>query len=645
MESPVNRLQDEATRKLSVDAVKNVSKGKWDAAERQFADAKDPLASKLYHWLLLTRATDVKWTNELFIRLSEFVRHNPEWPGSSKMKVRAEGVMPENLSVKEVLAWYDQFPPHTPYGMKRYMDALVSEGRLDNARDFLADWWASTLTSRDQQREIFGRYGNFLTIDAHKRRFDALLRAGHYQNARAIAHVLGDGYPELAEARIALSNGSGKGLDGIINAVPVSLQNDPGLMYERLHWRRKKGLDDGAVELLKNTPNEIQDLDGWWTERHIMIRRLLEKADFDGAYTLAADHRQSDGFAYAQAEWLAGWLALQFMDKPTEGYERFVALYHNVRTPVSKARAAYWAGRAASGLKQHDLAKTWYKSAAEFKTTFYGQMAGAALSMRKELPRSKLPSLSSSERSEFERNELMQAAMIFKTAGDDRTADDFINAFLDLDETPKRYRYAAEVMAAQDDFHRAVQIAKKASRKGLFLTKQAYPTITKHLQGIDTAEWALIHALIRQESMFDYKAQSPAGALGLMQLMPATAREVSKKEKVGYKKEWLTERPKYNMQLGASYISKLLNQYDGSYPLAIAAYNAGPSRVNSWLNTFGDPRKGEINIIDWIELIPVYETRNYVQRVLENTHIYRLRLMGIQEQPQEELHIAFHTKP
>lgn len=645
VETPVNRLQNQEAHALSIAAIKNVRRGRWEQAQAAFAQARDPLASKLYHWLLLTHAEKDDWTNELFIRLSYFVRHNPEWPGISTMKLRAEGVMPSDLSNAEVLAWYDDFPPRTPYAMGRYMDALIIEGKAERARAFLADWWAGTLTSRDQQRSIFKKYGGYLTIDAHKKRFDSLLRAGHYDSARGIADVLGQGYPALAEARIALKGGGGKNIDGLVAAVPSYLLDDPGLMYERLRWRRERGFDQGALEILRDAPDHIQNREAWWKERHIFIRRLLEKGDYKGAYDLASDHKQVDGFSYAQAEWLAGWLALQFMHKPTEGYERFVALYHNVNTPVSKARASYWAGRAATGLGQSDLAQSWYKTAAEFKTTFYGQMAGAALSLRGGLPQGKLPSLSSAERKDYKRNELMQAALLFKEAGDEYTANSFINAFLENDETPKAYRYAAEILAGQDDFYRAVQVAKKASHKGLFLTKQAYPTITKHLTGINSAEWALIHALIRQESMFDATAKSSAGALGLMQLMPATAREVSKKENIGYNQDWLTERPKYNMELGASYIGGLLKKYDDSYPIAIAAYNAGPGRVDGWLRVFGDPRKGDINIIDWIELLPVYETRNYVQRVLENTYIYRLRLEGIQAQPIEELHLAFHVKP
>ncbi len=645
-ESPVNRRQTSSAKKLTISALKDIESGKWDEARKKIAQSKDPLAAKIYYWILLTNTEKKEWTNNLFIKLSRFVRENPEWPSVKKMKLRAEGVMPEDLSNAEVLAWYNDFPPITTYGMGRYMDALIIEGEKDKAREFVADWWASTLVSRDQQRDIFKKYGRYLTLDAHKKRFNALLHHQEYDSARGVASVLGQGYPALAKARIALARGKTIGLSKLIDKVPVYLKDDPGLLYERLKWRRKRDLDRGALEILAKAPDSdlILNRKDWWAERHIMIRRVLEKGQYGKAYKLADAHIQKDGFAYAQAQWVAGWLALRFMNKPTQGYERFIALYQKVKTPVSKARAAYWAGRAASALKQEKLAQSWYKKAAEFKTVYYGQLAGAAISMKGGLPRSKLSKLSRSELRNYKKNELFQAYELFNKTGTNDRAESFLYAFLANNETAKSYKFAAEIVAKQGDYYGSVRIAKKATKKGLFLTRQSYPTITKKMTNIHSAEWALIHALIRQESMFDYKASSGAGALGLMQLMPRTAREVSKKVNVSYNKEWLTSRPEYNILLGSSYIAQLVERYDGSYPMAIAAYNAGPSRVNSWVKLYGDPRTGQINYIDWVELIPIYETRNYVQRVMENTYIYRLRLKNIQRQPENQLHVAIHRK-
>lgn len=646
-ESPVNRKQSERARNMTVEAVKLIEKGKWEEARQKIAQSKDPLATKIFYWMRLMRADRKDWSNDDFIRLSSFISKNPEWPDILKMTLRAEGIMPEELSNEEVIAWYQKFEPQTPYGMGRYMDALIINGEYDKARTVLAQWWEETLTSGNSQQKIFQKYGGYLTLDAHKRRFNALLHEKHYESAMDIAHVLGQGYPQLAKARIALSKNKGSGVGELIDAVPSYLSEDPGLLYERLKWRRKRGLDSGASDILLMDINaeNVRNRKDWWKERHIIIRRLLESGQHEKAYKISAKHMQKEGFSYAQAQWLTGWLALRFMNRPTDAYERFSALAGKVSTPVSKSRAGYWAGRAAYAMGQRDLSRKWYKDASQYKTVFYGQMAGAALSRGGELPKSKLPHITASDYKNFEKKELFQAFEVFKQANKTRHAEKFMSAFLKANETPKSYRFAAEKLAQNNDFYNAVKVAKKASRKGLFLTKQSYPTITKHLQDIHSAEWALIHALIRQESMFDYNAKSSAGARGLMQIMPSTAKYLSKKMNVSYNKAWLTDNPKYNLHLGAYYIGELIERYDGHYPLAIAAYNAGPGRVDKWLKLFGDPRKNEIGILDWLELIPIYETRNYVQRVLENTYVYRLRLKDIQLHTEKQLHVAFHPEP
>ena len=640
------RGQTREAKKQTIRALRLIDEGKWDEAQGIIAQSKDPLAAKIYRWMLLTNTNKGEWDNQLFISLSQFIRHNAQWPNVKRMGRRAEYVMPETLSNNEVIAWYEDFPPHSFKGMRRYMDALIINGKRDQAKEMLARWWASSEISRSQQKQIVRDYKAYLTLDAHKKRCDTLLYKKDYGNAVAIANLLGNGYPELARARMALAKNKNTGLGELIDKVPKDLQNDPGLLYERLHWRRKRNLNKGALEILYKTPSAelIQHKKKWWKERHIMIRRSLEKRKLQQAYELASAHIQDKGFEYAQAEWIAGWLALRLINSPTEAYERFTALYAKVTTPVSKARAAYWSGRAAQDMGQSVMAQDWYKKAAEFKMTFYGQMGGAALSLENQLPQRRLPHLSSSQRRIYERSELIMASDLFLEAGQPEISEDFIDAFLQKDEIPKAYRFAAEHVAKKGNSHMAVKLAKKAMKKGLFLTKQSYPTITKHLTNINYTEWALIHALIRQESMFDVNAKSSAGARGLMQIMPSTARHIAKNSGVPYRKAWLTSNPKYNITLGSYYIAKLIDRYDGSYPLAIAAYNAGPGRVREWLNLFGDPRKGEVDLIDWIELIPIYETRNYVQRVMEGVYIYRLRLKHIQRQPVKQLHVDIYDE-
>lgn len=602
-----------------------MEKGQWENARQKTAQSKDPLAAKLYHWRLFSKAEDKEWEPGLFMRLAHFIRQNPDWPGMKNLRLRAEKVMPENLGSQEIVAWFDEFPPQTSEGIGRYLDALIIEGRQKDAQKRIADWWADTLVSRELQTKIFQRFGQYLTFDAHKKRFDALLSNGHYTNARAIAGVLGQGYPELAEARIALMEKK-SGVNALINKVPSYLQNDAGLLYLRLKWRREKGDDAGAIEILRAAPDpqKVRNPEDWWKERHIVIRRMLEKGQYKTAFELADKHMQTEGLAYAQAQWLAGWLALRFMKQPTQAFERFTALHEKVSTPISKSRAAYWAGRAAEGFNNKEIARDWYKKAAQYFSTYYGQMAIRILSLEEEIPRASVPSLSRADIEKFRKNDLIQAAMLYNAAGETNIASSFLQAFANEGAGPKAYRFGAELSAKMDHYHDAVKIAKRATDKGLFLTSQAYPLVSQWVRDDSGVELAFIHALIRQESMFDRNATSSAGAKGLMQLMPGTAKETAKKENISYRPDWLTDRPDYNIRLGSAYMSRLLERYDNSYALATAAYNAGPGNVDKWLNLFGDPRNKEIDLLDWIELIPIYETRNYVQRVMENLYVYRI---------------------
>ncbi len=641
-EAAATRLQTQSQRANTIEAVQAYNKGDWQLAEEKIRQTQDPFAAKLFHWLIFTRGPKEGWSDAKFVRLTHFIRQNPDWPGIRNLRLRAESKMPEGQPPQDVVAWYADFEPLTATGMDRYLAALISTGRKSEAKKYLSEWWSSdTSMSREEQRGIYNRYGSLLGRDDHRKRMDALLYAGHYQNARAVAGVLGNGYPELAEARIALAGQKGGGVNVLLAKVPQRLQSDPGLLYERLRWRRRNKDDVGALEILHNAPDadDILNAEDWWQERHIIIRRMMERRSFESAYLLASEHGQSEGLSYAQAEWMAGWLALRFLHKPEEALKRFEALYEKVETPISKSRAAYWAGRATKELGQVEASEAWYQKAAALRTTYYGQLAAGELSLENKLPSAAPPVITTEDKYAFDSSDLVQAARILHNAGMRHEASQFIQAFVKKEETPKGYRYAAEMAADMEQYHDAIRIAKDATKEGMFLTSQSYPVIAKHLQGVPL-EWSLVHALIRQESMFDFDAVSPAGALGLMQIMPATAKEVARKKGISHSTDRLTRDPAHNIRLGTAYLDQMLDRFNGSYVLAIAAYNAGPGRVDQWIETFGDPRTGAVDMVDWIEMIPIYETRNYVQRVMEGVYVYRLRLHGIQKRPQEPLYIA-----
>lgn len=620
-------LQSKQAHGHTLRAIRLAEQDRWEQARGEIVAAKDPLAAKLFFWLQYTRRD----AGLNFVLLTHFIRDNPEWPGMRGLRHKAETNMPSGMAPRDVIEWFDDYPPLTAKGADRYLQAILATGNVEKARAYLSEWWASTPLSRDDQRNLFRQYNRYINTAAHHKRFDMLMLKGQYENAMAVAQVLQQGYPELALARMALAKEEGN-VDTLVRAVPPRLQNDPGLLYERIRWRRRNNHDEAAIQMLRHMPaiNVIQNPDEWWMERHIIIRRLLEQRRYQDAYNMAAAHKMETGLPFAQAEWMAGWLALRFLNQPAKALNHFKHLHDNVSSPISKSRASYWAGRALLAMGQNDTAKQWYRDAAQFQTTFYGQMAAAELKLDGTVTSAAPPVLTAQDKARFNASALIQAAHLFSEAGQKNTASSFLKAFVEHEDSAKAYLFGADMALNMRGYHDAVTIAKDATNKGLFLTAQAYPVITDQLQNVDM-EWALVHALIRQESVFNAEARSPAGALGLMQLLPGTAEETARKLGIPHSTGWLTARPAHNIRLGSAFMQRLLNKYDGAYPLAIAAYNAGPGRVDKWLVTYGDPRKGEIDIIDWIELIPIYETRNYVHRVVEGTYVYRLRLKNIQK--------------
>lgn len=628
-------LMSGADRGAVHEALLAIKKRQWQKAESIIARTKDPLAAKVYYWLYYTKGGGPVQFN----RISAFIRQNPGWPKTGAMRLAAEKAMPDNLPDVDVIVWYDSYPPLTPDGMDRYMAALLKKGAKDRAAAVIDAWWRKTSLTSDQQRHFYGRYGGLLTKESHIARFGYTLMLKQYTNARGLARVLGRGYPDLAEARIALAQGGGN-VDTLISRVPPQLQDDPGLLLERLRWRRRNNKDFGAIEILHNMPSAaiIPNPDEWWQERHILARRLMEKGRFESAYLLLDKHQQEEGVSFAEAEFLAGWLALK-IKKPERAFERFESLYHKTTTPISRSRGAYWAGRASEALGHPDIARQWYRTAARYQIAFYGQMAIAKLEDAYKPPQQLPPEKTLAGQTKFDALEMVQMAKILSKAGfrDDTSA--FLDALAEDVKTPEDYLLVAELATELNHRHNAVRIAKKGLQKGILLMDQAYPTMLTSMKRVDL-EWALVHALIRQESAFDYAAVSPAGARGLMQLMPATAKGVARKNGISHSTDMLISNPDHNIRLGTLYLKQVLDRFDGSYALALAAYNAGPGRVDQWIGMFGDPRSNAVDMTDWIEMIPIGETRNYVQRVLEGTYIYRIKLRDVQKSFNAPIHVT-----
>ena len=621
-----------------VSALRQAEKGNWAQAQYLERTSSNPAVKTTLKWYAYTKGV----SDGSFDNTAAFINSHMDWPYIDKIRLEAEKHITDNVPDVVVIKWFSKHQPLTSSGMDRYLNALKARGRNDEVKKILREWWAEADLTRDQQKQFFARYNHLMDKDSHKKRMTALLYKGDYANAMAVADVLGADYVLLAKARKGLATNDGA-VNSLIAAVPSSLRNDEGLLYERLKWRRKNDLNDGAIEILNQAPRAtaMYNPKGWWRERHIIIRRLIEEKQYNKAYLLASGHKQTEGFPLAQAEWVSGWLALRFVNKPWQAFEHFEKLYKNVETPISKSRGAYWSGRASEALKHPEVARQWYEVASRYPETFYGQLAAEKIGAKAVLRNDSAPFISKEQRNQYDRKDLVQAARWLAKAGmKQQTSAMLLRLSKNADHIPD-YLYAAELADNLGYKDISIKIAQNLQNdKNIRIGKYLYPQLTDELRNVKHVEWALVNALIRQESRFDQNAVSPAGARGLMQIMPATARGVAAKKGMRHQTEWLTSNPSHNISLGSDYISQMVGKFDGSYAMAAAAYNAGPNRVVRWIDEFGDPRRGQIDLIDWIELIPIYETRNYVQRVLEGVHVYRNTLKGKQSPPVVPIHVA-----
>ncbi|MFT5485752.1 MAG: soluble lytic murein transglycosylase [Paracoccaceae bacterium] len=616
---PLSKPLSKSEAKLYSTALTAAEKGNWRSAHRQANKIRGELPAKVMRWLELSQ----RGNRKNFDAISGFVFENDDWPRRGTLRRRAEEALDGSVPPREVMRWFSTYPPLTTDGKTRLVEAVIANGQKEKARKLIRETWVSANFGRKQEREFRKRYRKFLNKADHTARLDRLLWDGQITRARRMIPLVDDATQKLAMARISLRAFRG-GVDWHIRQVPASLRTDPGLVFERARWRRRKGLDNGAYELLKNVPANAPFATKWWVERSIIARRLLAKGHISEAYRLARANGLSTGARFVEAEWLAGWIALRHLDEPKTAYTHFSNIGNRVAYPISKARAAYWVGRAAEASGDLAAATKSFQAASKHGTTYYGQLAAARSNSSVVLTSSRVAP-TKPERSIFERDERVRAVRLLSQVGARNHVRPFMYKLLSEAKTPQRQVLTAELanQIGRRDF--AVRAGRKSYRTGSPLPEIAYPIIK--MTG-NHPEQALLHAIVRQESNFDMAAVSHAGARGLMQLMPATARSVAKRLRVRYSPKKLTRSSSYNVRLGQAYLGQMINRFDGSYILAIASYNAGPSAAKRWVRQNGDPREPGVDVIDWVESIPYRETRNYVQRVIENLQVYRMRMGG-----------------
>ncbi|MEE4208897.1 MAG: lytic transglycosylase domain-containing protein, partial [Parvularcula sp.] len=498
--------------------------------------------------------------------------------------------------------------------------------------DSIRKAWIEHDFASSDTRQILLRYGNYLSQDDHFAKADRSLFNRSTAGLEDVRGLLSADREREVDARSALIRRRTNGPD-LFNGLPESSKRDSGVLHAMVRYLRRTGREEDAIEIAKLAPLDsvkLRDAESWYTERKLLARWAIKNGKFNDAYNLSAYSGLRDGADFAEAEFMAGWIALRFLVDPDRARAHFDFLLSGVDSPISQARGHYWLGRAYQAMAEPLRARAHYMVAADFPYTYYGQLA--IDSMGEDAPSYSFPadgSIDPSARARYEARELAQAMEIL----DEINERDLYRRFaLALDEelsTEDEVRIFMQRVRDQQEWDLVVRAGKIARNYGLTVPEAIYPLYPLPGDAARFAEPALVLGLSRQESEFRADAVSSARAKGMMQLLNSTARITARKEGLPYDADRLLTDPAYNMTLGAAHLSHLVERFSGSYIMVLAGYNAGPHRVDDWVETYGDPRSPDVDPVDWVELIPFSETRNYVMRVLENTQVYRARLDGV----------------
>ena len=594
-----------------------INEKKWNKANKYAKN--DVVLKKIIEWHYLNQSNK----NDFF-RIKKFIENNPNWPNETFFRKKMELVIERNFNNKEIIQYFEKNKPLTTKGNVNYLDSLRKEKGLKNIEKEAKYIWINKKFSKKQSRDFYKRYKKILTNKDHIKRIENLTWSGRYYEARRMLPIINKNKKDLYNARIILRRRAGN-VDQAISRINKNLLNDQGLIYERLRWRRKSRLYETAFDLIDPLPENIKYEKKWWLEISIIVRKLLEKKEYKKAYRLVKDFSTKSNEYLSESEWYAGWIAYEFLNVSPEIYvNHFLNSFENTNHIGEKAKSAYWAGRSYEKIKNKELSELWYKNSANYITEFYGQLSFEKINKKSTLITNEElygKNILTKDDIEFTKTDLYKASELILANGTRKNAKKFITHLINNSKTPGELQIIAKLSKDLGRLDLSIKTSKFAKRKGFNLFHYAYPSI-KNYKIHNKIEKELVFGVIRQESVFDTKAKSRVGARGIMQIMPATAKKVSKELNLSYSKRRLINDPQYNITIGSNYLYDLIKEYD-SYLLALIGYNAGPRRINRWIKKNGDPRKKNVDPISWIEKIPIKETRLYVKFVLSNMQIYR----------------------
>jgi soluble lytic murein transglycosylase len=599
----------------AVAAVAAARAGDWAKAYAAAAHSKSDVLLPLVRWLDIARSG----ADGRFDDIAAFIEQHRDWPLQATLERRAEGAL-AGESDATAAAWFTAHPPISGVGMARAAEIELDRGEtVAGTAALRAAWIAGDFTAADE-KQFLARHRAVLRPQDQAKRLARVLWDGQGDAARRMLPLVSADQRKLAEARLAVA-ADARNAGDLVAHLPASLRGDPGLAYDEAVWWHKNGrFDYAAALLLAHAANPVRPA-LWWKERLLVARHLIAHGDPTTAARLVEMSGPCRDSTACDAEFLSGFIALHFRHNPVAAFADFAGIVGRVMNPYAKARAAYWAGRAAAAEQKPELAAAWYALGAPNMATFYGQLSAHQLGKGAPPHPVPEPQPSAAQQATFDAEPLVRVARLLFAADDPQLAGVFVMTLAKRANTEIDFAQLGALAERHGRFDLAIAVAQRAIDAGMPLMLRGYP-ITRLPAG-STPERPLLLAIVRQESAFSADAESAAGARGLMQLMPATAKRIAGELHLPFSLVRLSADGLYNVTLGRSYLERMLDGFGGSYPLAIAAYNAGPSRVAEWLRDFGDPRGGSIGMVTWIEMIPFNETRNYVQHVLENLQIYR----------------------
>ena len=591
----------------------------WDNAKLYAKACKDPVLMKIF---LSQSFLDSSYSKTSFKEITDFINKNPNWFQVKKLKTRAESLITNSTSPTEVVRWFESNPVLTGQGYKQH--AMAASKVIKNKPELstiIKNGWIYGEFSQVEADSYRKKFASYLSEKEHIQKIDHILWQADTNRASRYLHLVSAMPQKIFRAQIALIE-KNKDAEVLFAAIPEKLYSS-GLIYNFLKFKKTTVPDQKSIRLFSLAKSDKTNSDKWTNLQLYYAREFFDQKDFASAYKLLKVQLAINAEDISEVNWLAGWVSLRYLKKPELAKNHFEKFMANVSTPISLSRGNYWLGRCLEARKEHKQALEFYKNAKKFGHTFYGQLASVAFGDNKI----SLPSdykLKKPLNQIIKENELLAAINLLVENKLYGLATVYAKNYIHHTKTTDKDTIAAslELITKSNDLHLTVSVAKVASQKHVFIKKYLYPTPDYNIKNLKDA--ALTYSVIKQESVFDKNAVSSANAYGLMQLIEPTACAVAKELKTSCSVSHLTKNANYNVMLGTHHLKSLYKKRDGSHILLLASYNADPKAVTSWVKRFGDPRKAShlYNVIDWMELMPYGETRNYVQRVLENLQIY-----------------------